>query len=271
MSIPATGTTWRAGGFADVDSRFNTRGGLAAILIRDNRGAATNISPWAAGNPPTRNWSPFALDGTPRDDLFASIRVDGDWITNPEDNEGFWLIGANTEDGGPERAPDITQDNQMILQSNMPFDTDLTGEGMAINFTGVETVKPLMKRLRMNLALSDVNGDPIVEDPGTDNFTIGKPVDAESNEYQIILMFARRKAGKFIYSAEGYSLCKLNDIGAFKRSKTDPDAGSLGYMVLPDPYFVGKDPNDPTSTELVPLYYNEWIDGESWTDMKGAS
>ena len=271
MTIPNAGTTWRAGGFGDVDSRLNTRGGLAAILIRDNRGADTNISPWAPGNPPTRNWSPFALDGTPRDDLFATILVDGDWITNPEPNEGFWLIGALTEDGGPERAPDISNDNQMILQSNMPFDSDLTGESLAINFTGVETLKPLMKRLRMNLPLTDLSGNPLVEDPGTENFGLGKPVDNEAPEYQIILMFARRKRGKFLYSAEGYSLCKLNDIGSFRRSKTDPDAGSLGYMVLPDPYFVGKDPNDPTSNELVPLYYHEWIDGESWTDIKGAS
>jgi hypothetical protein len=271
MTIPATGTTWRAGGFGDVDSRFNSRGGLAAILIRDNRGPDTNISPWAAGNPPTRNWSPFAQDGTPRDDLFATILVDGDWITNPDPNEGFWLIGALTEDGGPERAPDISNDNQMILQSNMPFDSDLTGESLAINFTGVETLKPLMKRLRMNLPLADLDGNPLVEDPGTADFGIGKPVDNEAPEYQIILMFARRKRGKFLYSAEGYSLCKLNDIGSYRRSKTDPDAGSLGYMVLPDPYFVGKDPNDPTSNELVPLYYHEWIDGESWTDIKGAS
>lgn len=273
MAIPATGTTWRAGGFGDVDSRFNTRGGLAAILIRDNRGADTNISPWKIqGGVPVRNWSPFANDQTPRDDLFATIQTDGgDWITNPDSNEGFWLIGALTEDGGPERAPDISNDNQMILQSNMPFDSDLTGESLAVNFTGVETLKPLMKRLRMNLQLSDADGDPLVEDPGTENFGIGKPIDTEAPEYQILLMFARRKRGKFIYTAEGYSLCKLNDIGAFRRSKTDPDAGSLGYMVLPDPYFIGKDPNNPTSNELVPLYYHEWTSGESWTDIKGAS
>jgi hypothetical protein len=272
MSIPASGTTWRSGGYGVVDSRFNQRGGLAAILIRDNRGPDTNISPWKVGSPvPTRNWSPFALDGNPRDDLFATIQVQGNWMLNPEPNEGFFLIGATSEDGGPERSPDIKQDNQMILQSNMPFDTDITSEGLSIGFTGVETLKPLLKRLRMNLALADANGDPIVEDPGTEDFCLGKPVDNEASEYQIILMFARRKAGKFVFTAEGYSLCKLNDIGKFKRSKTDPDAGSLGYMVLPDPYFIGKDPNDPNSDELIPLYYAEWVSGDAWTDIKGIS
>jgi hypothetical protein len=270
VSIPSTGTTWRAGGFSDVDSRFNTRGGLCAILIRDNRGAATNISPWTSGSPPTRNWSPFAEDGNPRDDLFAVIRVDGEWVTNPDSNEGFWLVGALTEDGGPERAPSISEDNQMILQSNVPFDTDLTEEGMTINFTGVETLKPLMKRLRMNLPLSDTDGNPIVEDPGTENFCIGKPIDVESVERQIVAIFARRKGGRYLFTAEGYSLCKLTNIGAFRRSKTDPDAGELGYTVLPDPYLVGKDPADPDSDELVPILWNEWHSGDGWTAIGGV-
>src|SRR5215207_8899149 len=118
MAIPATGTTWRASQIDAVDSRFSTRGGLAGVAIRMNRGAATNISPWAAGSPPTRNWSPFALDGQPRDDLFTHIRVGGEWTTNPNPNEGFVRIGAMSEDGGPERAPDVSNDNLMILQSN---------------------------------------------------------------------------------------------------------------------------------------------------------
>jgi hypothetical protein len=270
VAIPSTGTDWRAAGLANVDSRFNTRGGLAAIAIRMNRGAATNISPWAAGSPPTRNWSPFALDGQPRNDLWAFVRVNGEWITNPDPNEGFLLIGALTEDGGPERAPDVTNDNQMILQSNAPFDSDLTAENIAINFTGVETLKPSMKRLRMNLALQDDSGNSLIEDPGTENFVIGKPVDNDGPEYQIILFFARKKAGRYLYTAEAYSLCKLNNIGSFRRSKTDPDAGELGYMVLPDPYFVSKDPNNPSSNELIPALYAEWTSGPGWTAIGGV-
>lgn len=268
--IPSTGKSWRASGLANVDNRFNSRGGLAAIAIRMNRGAATNISPWAPGAPPTRHWSPFALDGQPRDDLWAFVRVDGEWVTNPDPNEGFYLIGALTEDGGAERSPEVNNDNQMILQSNQPFDSDLTEESMSINFTGVETLKPLMKRLRMNLALADAAGNSIVEDPGTENFVLGKPVDNDGPEYQIILFFAKRKNNSFIYTAEAYSLCKLNNIGAFRRSKTDPDAGELGYMVLPDPYFVGKDPNDPSSDELIPLMYCEWTSGGGWTAIGGV-
>lgn len=270
MAIPSTGAPWRQSGLATVDSRFNQRGGLAAILIRNNRGAATNISPWAEGSPPTRNWSPFAEDGQPRTDLFAHIRVNGEWVTNPDPNEGFTLIGALTEDGGPERAPNISEDNQMILQSNFPFDTDLTEEGIVLNFTGVETLKPSLKRIRMNVPLTDNDGNSIVEDPGTENFDIGKPIDVESQEWQIVLIFGRRKAGRMTYTAEGYSLCKLTNIGSFRRSKTDPDAGELGFTVLPDPYFVSKDPADPTSEELIPILYAEWVAGDGWTAIGGA-
>lgn len=272
-NIPAEGTSWRDGGFNDVDNRFNTRGGLAAILIRNNRGQATNISPWATdplGGPPVRNWSPFALDGTPRDDLFAVIQVDGTWITNPDPNEGFWLIGAVTEGGGPGRDPKITEDDQKILQSNFPFDTDLTEEGITLTFTGVETLKPLLKRIRMNVPLCDVDGNSIVEDPGMEAFSLGKPTDVESQEWQIVYLFARRKGGRYIFTAEGYSLCKLTNIGQFKRSKTDPDAGELGFTVLPDPYFVSKDPANPQSEELVPILYNEWIDGDGWRAIGGT-
>jgi hypothetical protein len=271
MAIPAVGTTWRASGIGDVDSRFNDRGPLAGVLIRDNRGAATDISPWALGSPdPVPNWSPFAQDGRPRADLFAAVRIAGEWHLNPDPNEGFWQIGAMTEDGGPERAPNIEQNDQMILQSNFPFDTALTAEGIVINFTGVEKLKPLMKRLRMNLRLSDPSGNPIVEDPGTENFSIGKPVDGDSVDRQIILMFAKSIAGRQIYTAEGYGLCKLSNIGAFRRSKTDPDVGELGYTVLPDPYLVAKDPNDPYSGELVPVLFVEWTAGDGWSAIGGV-
>lgn len=271
MTIPLTGTTWKAGGFTDVDSRFLSRGPAAALLIRDNRGSATDISPWAAGTPPTVNWSPFAQDGQLRDDLFATVLVDGDWITNPETNEGFWLIGAFEEGGGPERAPNISQDDFMILQSNFPFDSDLTGEGIVINFTGVETLKPLLKRLRMNVRLSDDNGYPLVEDPGTDGFELSKPVDAESYPRQIIVVYRRNITGGPIYVAEGYPYCKLTDIGNYRRSKTDADSAQLSFTVLPDPYHVSKDPSDPFSGELVPALYSEWHSGAGWTGIGGAT
>ena len=40
---PGTGTTWDAGGYNDIDSRLVERGGLQAVLVRDYRGADTDI------------------------------------------------------------------------------------------------------------------------------------------------------------------------------------------------------------------------------------
>ncbi len=375
MAIPASGTTWKSAGLGDNDNRFFSRGGLAAVLIRDNRGAATNISPYIAGTvnevqtvtitgsptggnftltysgqttatipwnstaatvqtalsalsnigagqvtvtggpgpatpyvvtftgtlggqnvnqmtatstftggttPTTtvttttagssfsRNWSPFAADGTLRSDLFAQVRVNGEWTTNTTANEGFWLVGAVTEDGGIERQPNISQDSAMVLQSNFPFATDLTEEGIQINFTGVETLKPLMKRLRMNLPLSDTSGNALVEDPGKQNFSISKPTDVDAPDRQIVLIFAKRNAGRYLYTAEGYSLCKLTDIGNFSRSKKDADAAQLSFTVLPDPYLVDIDPTNPTSTTLVPVLFTEWHAGTGWTTIGGV-
>jgi hypothetical protein len=155
------------------------------------------------------------------------------------------------------------------LQSNWPFDTDLIEEGVTINFTGVETLKPLMKRLRMNLPLSDTSGNALVEDPGTKDFVLSKPIDTDAPDRQIILLFARRKAGRFLYTAEGYSLCKLVDIGSYSRSKTDPDAAQLGFRVLPDPYFMDKDPAELNSNNLVPVIIAEWHAGTGWTTIGG--
>lgn len=272
MAIPSTGTSWKGAGLGEVDNRFYSRGGLAAILIRDNRGSATNISPYTVDNTGAvvRNWSPFAQDGKLRDDLFYSIRVNGEWVTNPNANEGFWFVGAVSEDGGVEREPKLSHDDAKILQSNNPFDTDITEDGMMINFTGVETLKPLLKRLKMNLPLSDSAGNPIVEDPGLKDFTLSKPVDADTVDRQVVLIFARRKAGKFIYSAEGYSLCKLTDVGKFTRSKTGADAAQLTFTVLPDSYMMDKDPTDPDNDELIPVLYTEWTAGDGWTAIGGV-
>jgi hypothetical protein len=267
------GTTWRDGGFSAVDNRFFTRGALAAVAIRDNRGQATSIAPYQAsltGGAPIPYFSPAAQDGQLRADLFASVRVNGQWVQNPNPNLGFWLIGAFEDRGGPERRPNVRHDEQMILQSTMPFDSDLTSEGMTLQFTGVETLKPLMRRLRMNLPLSDDSGNPIVEDPGQVPFVLSKPTDADFIPRQLLLFFGRRKAGKMIYTCEGYPLANLVDIGNFRRSKTDADAASMQFMALPDSYHVDLDPANPTSGVLVPAFYSEWTFGDGWVAIGGT-
>lgn len=271
MTQPATGTSWLDGGFGDIDNRFYARGGLAGALIRDNRGLATSIAPFQYGaeSAIVYNWSPFAEDGNLRADLFAWVLSDGTWIPNPNVNQGFWLIGAFDDKGGPERKPNVKHDDAMVLQSIFPFDSDLTQVGMTIGFSGVQMLSPLLRRLRMNLPLTDPNGNNIVEGPGTP-YVISRPVDDIEPDYQLILLFARNKNGNYIYTAEGYSLVRLDDIGNYKRDKTASDSPSLGFTVLPDPYHVDIDPTNPTSGVLVPVLYSEWIAGSGWTQIGGA-
>lgn len=271
MTQPAVGTSWIDSGLADTDNRFFARGGLAAALIRDNRGAATNISPYQLGDggTPEYNWSPFAQDGNLRSDLFAWVLNNGVWVANTNANQGFYLIGAFEDRGGPERRPNVRHDDAMVLQSIFPFDSDLTQVGMTIQFNGVQMLSPLLRRLRMNLPLSDPNGNPIVEMPG-DPYVVSRPTTDLEPDYQLILIFARQKAGNFIYTAEGYSLCRLDDIGNYRRDKTASDSPNLGFTVLPDPYLIDIDPTDPASQELVPVLYSEWIGGSGWTQIGGA-
>ncbi|SIM07581.1 Uncharacterised protein [Mycobacteroides abscessus subsp. abscessus] len=139
MAIPATGTTWKAGGFNDVDNRFLERGGLIAALVRDARGSATNITPTDENG--TVLWSPFAEDGQLRDDLFAFKKVDGFWVTNPEANEGFHLVGAFKEGDGPKKKGSLDTDDYMIEQSNFPFDSIITKEEETFSFTAVDCAR----------------------------------------------------------------------------------------------------------------------------------
>ncbi|QIG58390.1 major tail protein [Mycobacterium phage Cornie] len=266
MAQPSTGTTWNAGGYNDIDSRFAERGGLQAVLVRDYRGAATDMSPFEADTTTVR-WSPFAQDGQLRADLFAAKRVNGVWTINNSPNEGFWYIGAQAEDGGAERDPQQDSDDLMILQSNRPFDSDIVSESKTVKFTAVETAKPLIHRLEANLRLVDDNGDNLVPDPGTADYFVGTRVDTDSVERQLILLYAKRKAGKFIYRAEGYPLVKLDNQAAKSRSKTDPDSAELTFKVLVDPYFMIPDPDGANS--LVPGVEGLWYSGDGWDDLIG--
>lgn len=270
MTQPATGTTFQTGGFGNTDNRFYARGGLAAALIRDNRGQATSIAPYAAGTPPVYNWSPFAADGNLRNDLFATVLVNGVWVTNTSVNQGFWLIGAFDDKGGPERRPNVKHDDAYVLQSIYPFQSDLTAVGMMVQFNGVQVQSPLLRRLRMNLPLADVNGNNLVEQFGGPGYVISRPTTDTETDYQLILIFARLHDGAYIYTAEGYSLVRLDDIGNYKRDKTASDSPTLGFTVLPDPFHVDIDPTNPQSQVLVPCLYSEWIAGSGWTQIGGV-
>lgn len=264
MAIPATGTTYADAGLNDIDSRFLERGKLVMALIRDARGSNTDISPHTSLG--AVNWSPFAQDDTWRDDLLAHTRVDGYWIENETANEGFHLVGANKDGDGPQAKPNIRKDDFMILQSNWPFDSDVTEEGEPFSFTAVETGKPVVRRLRYNLRLSDDNGNSLVEEPGGANAGWGRPVDSDNVERQVLLIRQYNKGGLPIYTVDGYSLCKLTDIGNSKKDKKDSEAAELTYQPFPDGYFMAV-----IDGEFRPIIKYTWVGGPGWSALSAGS
>ncbi len=269
LTQQAVGNTFQNAGYGVVDNRFYSRGPLAAVLIRDNMGLNTNISPYVqGGSGPVLNWTPLSADGQLRTDLFADVQVDGQWYMNTAPNEGFWRIGAIDERGGIERKSAVKHDDQMILQSLFAFDTDMTGKGKTVAFHGIEAFKPAMMRLKMNLPLANLTtGVSIVEDVGQPNYSLSQPVEPYDVNYQILCVFARPRPGGYIYSVEGYPLVKQTDIGAEKRSKTDADAFPLTFTAMPDPWHTNVDPTNPLSPIVVPAFWTQWIGGSAWSAM----
>ena len=255
MSLPATGTTWDGAGFNDNDSRFLERGKLRAVLIRDARGEDTNISPFTSGG--SVNWSPFAQDGKWRDDLFAWVRTNGEWVANGASNEGFHLVGAFKDGDGPQQKPSIKNDDFMILQSNFPFDTDIVEEGESFSFTAVETAKPVVRRLRNNLRLNDAStGASIVELPGEDEYGWARPLESENPDRQVLMVSEFRRGGKPFYAVDGYSLCRLTDIGNSKKDKKDSEGAELTFQPMPDGYFQAWQDG-----AIVPILKYTWVGG----------
>ena len=260
MTRPATGTTFTAGGYNDVDNRFqDNRTGLVAALVRDARGADTDISPHTSDG--SVNWSPLAEDGQLRADLFAFVRESGVWVENTDDNEGFHLAGAFAEGNGPTSKPSLSSDEQMIEQSNAPFDSVLTNDDESFSFTAIESAKPFLRRLRNNLPLVDSSGNSLVEVPGGVDAGWSKPLDSETIDRQVLLVSARKRGGKVLYVVDGYSCCKLTDVGNSRRGKKG-EAAELSFRAIPDGYFMGY-----IDEEYVPIIKHTWVGGDAWESL----
>lgn len=254
MAIPSTGTDWDTGGFNDIDARFFIRGGRQAVCIRQNQGTLTDMSPGV--------WQPSALDGTLRNDFFAVKRQGGYWVTNPNPNQGFWLLGAFKEGAGPSEEDKLNNDDYMVEQINQPYDSDIIKEDTTIKVTPVETLRPFLKRIRHNLPLLDASGNIIVEDPGQSNAFWGTPIDNDPVEWQLLTLHARRKSGKTIIVARGYPLCKVIDKGSSKMDKKESDGSDISFKPVPDGIMVDNSGR--------PILFGEWVFGDGWTALGGV-
>jgi hypothetical protein len=263
VTQPATGGTYTAAGFINTDNRFLERGKLRAVLIRDARGAVTDISPLTSTG--AFNFSPFAVDGTWRQDLMAFIRTNGVWGFNPSANLGWHIAGAFKEGDGPGTKPNVKNDDFMIVQSNFPFDSDLVEEGEQFEFTAVETAKPLIRRLRNNLPLNAANGAALVETPGIGgNVGAGwaRLLSANNVDRQVLMVSEFRKQGLPFYTVDGYACCRLAGIGPSKKDKKDSEAAALTFEPLPDGFFSATQDG-----VYQPILKYTWVGGTGWSAL----
>lgn len=263
MTQPLTGTTFHGAGFADRGPEFLRRGNPVAVLARDARGAATDISPH---NPDgSVRWSPFAQDNTWRNDLLGINKVGGYYVNNPVSNQGFINLGAFKDGNGPAWKPKVTNDHFMILQDNFPYDTNLTDESEQFSITPVDTASPWIQRLRNNRPFSDVNGNSLIEDPGRLNLGFGRLLNGVNPNRQFLFVRERMWNGLPIYSVQGVALAKLDDIGGSKYDKKDSEASDLTYLPLPDSRFMAFQDG-----EYQPVLVFTWWGGLGWTALGGV-
>ena len=264
MAQPAEGTTLAAGGFLDIHKPFVERGGAQWVAIRDNRGEETDMSPFEDDGV-TVKWSPFAQDNKLRADLWIRPRVNGKFVYNDSQNEGWWHTGANAEAGGAEREPNTSSSDLKALQSIYPVDSALTEKFYTVSWISLNTADPLIHRLEADQVLCDAQGEPLVPLPGESNYFAGPTLSDVQPEFQLMLGFARRTSGGFIYRVEGYPAVKLDAQASKRRSIEDADTFEPTYKVLPNEYFMVPDPEG--SGSLVPGYFGVWFGGPGWSEQ----
>lgn len=260
---PSTGTTWIGAHFSDLGPEFLRRGKEVAVLCRDARGAATDLSPH---NPDgSVRWSPFAVDDTWRGDLVDRFKVGAFWEANPSANEGFFNCGAFKDGNGPTRKPKITNDHFMIVQNNFPYDTDLVDESEAFAFTPVDTANPGIQRLRNNQHFQDANGNSLIEFPGLPNAGWSRLLNSDNPDRQFLLVRERKFNGLPIYSVDGFPLAKLDNIGTSKMDKKDSEGAELEYLPVPDGICMGFQDGI-----YQPILTHTWWGGPGWAALNGS-
>lgn len=246
-TVPATGGTFKGAGLNNYRSDRVRRGGLVAVLHRDYGGASTNISPAV--------FNPFAQDGNIRQDLLAVVKDSaGNFVPNPQTNQGWYLAGA-LDPKGVDETPEITVDKLAILQANMEIRSDIQKEGGTVAYTMFES-RALTDALRYNRALSSIAND------GAAQYFYGKYADATLVERQLLLIRADQSSGQPEFTAIPKPRVALNKINKRVWDKKNADAFDVVWDELLDEWFV--------DTDGTPLQAGVWRSGAGWEAAGGT-
>lgn len=215
MALPSTGGTYEdilAPGLNPVAVR---KGIVTDVLIRDYNGSATDLSDPSVGLNANGHFSPFAADGTLRDDLL---------ITAEGANLGFYHIGLLTEDG-VRYTPEVSQQETLAAQMRRSVRVDVTREDDRLRLVAEEST-PLIDALMDDVPLLGL------QDIGKVGYSVAKPANGNIVERQIIaLMFD----GKH-FTAKVFPRMARTDVGETQWNKSDPDVLDLTYTALLCPY-----------------------------------
>lgn len=232
MTIPEVGTDWISAGMDLRAPELLRRGTGVAVLARDARGTATDLSPH---NPDgSMRWSPYAADMGLRDDLLQILKPSGYFQPNPDPNQGFVHLGPQKDGDGPSWKPKVTNDRFMILQDIEPYDTDITELEEPFSVTPVDTGTPWVQRLRNNNPFSDEDGNSLIEDVGKQNAVFARTSSSRNPGRQFLFFRVREWAGKPIYSCDVVTLAKWDDLGNSKMDKKDSEAAEISYLPVKD-------------------------------------
>jgi hypothetical protein len=246
MAQPATGVSLTDSALARFNALRVRRGGKWSLLVRDNKGSATNISPGGSFV------SPFAQDGLWRDDLLAVLTVNNKQVYNQKPNLGFHKIGCSNPDGFVQEH-DTNVDALEILQSIDPARVDMTSREKRVVFTGFENNR-VIHRLRHNLPLDNILHP---SNAGT-TYVVEESDEIDFVERQFILIHEDKAAGLAERTAFGLSRAIYSELGNLQGSKTDPTAAEMKFTRLVDPYFIG--------TKGQPIISCMWVAGEAWEE-----
>jgi hypothetical protein len=232
MAIPEVGTDWISAGMDIRAPELLRRGSGVAVLCRDARGSATDLSPH---NPDgSMRWSPFAQDMQMRDDLLLILKPNGFFTPNPEPNEGFINLGPFKDGDGPSWTTNVTNDRFMILQDIEPYDTEVTELTQPFSVTPVDTGTPWVQRLTDNNPFSDENGDSLIGDIGAENAVYARTSSSRNPLRQFLFFRVRFWEGKPIISCDVIPGSKWDDQGNSKMDKKDSEAAELTYLPVKD-------------------------------------
>lgn len=220
MSLPTTGGNWATELEPTVNPLAVRYWQVTDVLIRDYYnadGTVFSLADESVGLGAEGLFTPFALDGTIRDDLL---------IYSAEANQGFYHLGLLKEDTTAV-SPEQTVQETPTAQYVRTVRNVLTKLDDKVNFTPLEA-SPLVDYLHYELELS--RGIP---DIGTAGYQVVRPPTDQLVE-RIIVLLGVDGNGQLL--GKVYPRVITDKKGKTELQRKNPESLELTYSILPDPY-----------------------------------